>query len=332
MIGGIPVAASVDAFAGQRRGTAQPQAQKKEEDPDAIFYDPKTGLIVQQYMDGRDTCQREGMYWLAESIYRRELKKPWPVSRRLSFDGAIGRLEYKSSGRYVRNPVPDNNPNKKNPADPNNTSRDQVVPIIAALGVRIYDPPPVGGQNGQAKTRLQRVRDELERSGYKINADLLEFHKEFIKRAFDEEPDRLNDIRDHLGAVAFRRAAKAAAKDPLDDVGDDLNIAAMFTLAAVRKPNNETDKIRTDYAKNMGDNYGMFLGSYRKEFGLEWNPKEQYDMSRMLARMKEGINVKKWTPDCPRFVGAFRWYNRAEAGGSPGLATLWEPILTKWFQ
>ena len=57
----------------------------------------------------------------------------------------------------------------------------------------------------------------------------------------------------------------------MDRVGNDLNMIVIFLMSAVRKPNRESDAARAFYAKNLGDNYGMFLGAYRDKYGLNWD-------------------------------------------------------------
>jgi len=49
----------------------------------------------------------------------------------------------------------------------------------------------------------------------------------------------------------------------------------------------------------------------------------------MKARIKAGI-ATGWTTDCPRVLGALRWYFRAESGGCSILAELYEPMVNRW--
>lgn len=46
----------------------------------------------------------------------------------------------------------------------------------------------------------------------------------------------------------------------------------------------------------------------------------------MTARIRKGI-AEGWQPDCPRVLGALRWYFRAESKGNPELAELYAPIV-----
>jgi hypothetical protein len=51
----------------------------------------------------------------------------------------------------------------------------------------------------------------------------------------------------------------------------------------------------------------------------------------MINRMEDGINNLGWKPDCTSVFGVLKWYFRAEERGSPGLATMYKPILDSYF-
>ena len=94
----------------------------------AILYD-NYGLIVHKGMDGGDTAQREGWYWLGVWIRQQVLKDPWPIERKLSFPQVIQLLEPKHDGVFCRHP-------KFSPYDREyGFSRDQMVSLVAAMGV-----------------------------------------------------------------------------------------------------------------------------------------------------------------------------------------------------
>ena len=84
-------------------------------------------------MDGGDTAQREGWYWLGVWIRQQVLRAPWPIARKLSFEQVIQLLEPKRDGVFYRHPKlkPWNNPYDKEYG----FSRDQMIPLVAALGV-----------------------------------------------------------------------------------------------------------------------------------------------------------------------------------------------------
>jgi hypothetical protein len=85
------------------------------------------GLIVQTDGDGGDTAQREGWTWFGSWIRERELHNPWSVERCITFEQAMSMLEINRSGIFRRNP------DKYD--EPKDFSRDQSIPIIAAMGL-----------------------------------------------------------------------------------------------------------------------------------------------------------------------------------------------------
>ena len=104
------------------------------EDDTTIHY--SDGLIVQADGGGGDTAQREGWYWLGV-IIRNKLNlpgvPPWTVARDHDFEWVLNKLEPHHDGVFYRNPT---QPNFSNPYDPESgTSRDQLVPLIAAMAL-----------------------------------------------------------------------------------------------------------------------------------------------------------------------------------------------------
>lgn len=99
-----------------------------------IRYD-QHGLIV--HADGGgDTAQREGWYWFGVAL-REKLGLAWDVPaqpRRLNFDQVRALLEPANDGVYYRHPK---DPRFNKPRDKEyGLSRDQLVPVVAMLGIR----------------------------------------------------------------------------------------------------------------------------------------------------------------------------------------------------
>ena len=102
----------------------------------SIYFD-NDGLIVHsegESFDGGDTAQREGWYWLG--VWLRAHTPgltPWTEPRKLNFDEVLKLLEPHADGVFYRHPKlpPWNDPFSKEWG----TSRDQLVPLIAAMGV-----------------------------------------------------------------------------------------------------------------------------------------------------------------------------------------------------
>lgn len=102
-----------------------------------IYFD-QYGLIVHRRpngeFDGGDTAQREGWYWFGVWLHANVPGlTPWQPKRELTFDEVLRLLEPNHDGVFYRHPkqAPFNNPFDKEWG----TSRDQLVPLIAAMGV-----------------------------------------------------------------------------------------------------------------------------------------------------------------------------------------------------
>lgn len=115
--------------AAQQAAGALPQDRDIYTDPD--------GLIVHRqddgFCDGGDTAQREGWYWLGVWVRSHTPgMKPWPITRKLTFSQVLKLLEPHGDGVFYRHPklTPWNNPTDKEWG----TSRDQLTPLIAAMG------------------------------------------------------------------------------------------------------------------------------------------------------------------------------------------------------
>src|SRR5262249_12740595 len=161
------------------------------------------------------------------------LHLPWAQSRTLNYERVMSQLEIGRSGEFRRNPVQWN--------DPKDFSRDQTVPLVAAMGVH---------DDGE---RLERFYRELRRRNwFAQNGDIMgdPVNRNLIHRARNEEPSRITDAPSLFLAAQTRIVG---AMKSLDDVGDDLNMIVTLLLATVRKPNNEADAARRYYAKNRPD-------------------------------------------------------------------------------
>ena len=102
------------------------------------------GLIVHDKLpdgrwDGGDTAQREGFYWFGVWIRESVLHQPWPYTRTKlkTFSEVIKKFEHKTNGQpdgvFYRHPTISgfNNPWDKEWG----FSRDQMIPLVAAMGV-----------------------------------------------------------------------------------------------------------------------------------------------------------------------------------------------------
>ncbi len=276
------------------------------------FHFDQLGLIVQSNCDGGDTAQREGMYWFGTWMWQNNLGLGrFGGTRQLNFERVLNYLEDGKTGRFRRHPTQTQNGYNL----PEKTSRDQLIPLIAAMGVyRDFQ-------------RLDRLRDRIHQKFYFVNSDWLLFFDEYLKRALDRdlqfggETDKV--ILDK--AVDFR-LGELRRKQDMDDVGDDLNLIMQLALAAVRR-GEKIAAIRARYSRDRPKNWGVYLTRYRAEFRDNLNANKD----TMIDRIRTGINRHGWKPDCTGVLGAMKWYFREEEGGNPGIVTLYKPILARYF-
>jgi hypothetical protein len=97
----------------------------------------RDGLIMHDNGDFGDTAQREGWYWLGVWIRQNELHQPWTDTppRQLSFGDVLKKLEPNGDGVFVRAPGKDPYGRDTDGNKNHGTTRDQLVPLIAAMGV-----------------------------------------------------------------------------------------------------------------------------------------------------------------------------------------------------
>jgi hypothetical protein len=266
-------------------------------------FEDQRGLIVQRDCDGGDTAQREGFSWFALQLYQSELRLPPPFVRNLSFSSVVDLLEIHHSGLLRRHPDQWN--------DPKDFSRDQLTPLVAAMGL------------WKEQGRLLRVWQATVLRGFRAqNGDVIgPDHQNLFLRALGRTPSKLGD--QHLVAGVAVRLALAAKNR--DDVGDDLNLVVLLVQSAVCSPSSHAASARRSYARHRPHSYGSYLGSYRAAHGTDLTVSGE----EMRRRMDDGIE-RGWRPDASAVQGALRWYFRAETGGNPCLADLYEPIVQKW--
>ena len=302
-----------------------------ERDSPPIYYD-QDGLIVHRGLDGGDTAQREGWYWLGVWIREHLLNNPWPTSRKLSFSQVLRLLEPAGDGVFYRHPKlpPWNNPYDKEYG----FSRDQMTPLVAAMGVwgfttelrRLWNALPqdvVGGTkhtfNGEWKTVLGH---RTVFTGDIVGPATINL----FRRAWSEDPMTAGDGNgprgeDELAANVALRIHFAATNR--DDTGDDLNLIAMLLMSTLRFKTTVSAQALTLYATTRPDSYGSYLGAYRQKYGVDMSASPVQVRTRMDAGIAAG-----WPKDASPAYGAVRWYHRIESGANPKLAEqLYAPVV-----
>lgn len=272
----------------------------------------REGLIVQLNGDGADTAQREGMYWFARGFYRSSAEfpvKPPVPSRDATYKSVIPRfLVRNAAGKLIgfrRHPTqPGNN------SDPAKVSRDQVLPLIAAMSV--WD------DWGTLKEVHDFLADQPGPLSW-LNKDWMDLYRQFVRRARNEAVDETIDKTLLDAAVEARLCCIRDA----NDVGDDLNLAVLLMLSEVpRQKKDYIAAIRKKFAEHRPMNYGIYLGEYYKRYTrLASLPADV-----MIDRIEKGI-AAGWQPNCSSTLGAFRWYFRSEAGANAGMARMYRPLI-----
>ncbi len=313
---------------GATRSDPQPSAERP------IFFD-KSGLIVHRSADGKDdggdTAQREGWYWLGVWIRKEVLHQPWPVQRQLTVDQAMTLLEPSRNGIFYRNPTlkPWNNPFDRS----NGFSRDQMTPVVAAMGMhemtdrirRLWNALPQDPTGGTKHTFNGEWVSVLGARLFYTGDIVGPMTINLFRRAWAEDPLLARDHNGLTGEPELQGTVLLrleAARRSRDDTGDDLNLIVMLLMSSLRYPSTPHTANAIRLYKSREPSYGSYLTRYRQEYGLDL----QASPAEMQRRLDKGI-ANGWKPDVSPAVGAVRWYHRAETGANPLLATLYEPII-----
>lgn len=305
-----------------------------------IYYDDD-GLIVHKgsgigHRDGGDTAQREGWYWFGVWVRQNKLNDPWRVPRKLTFPQVIRLLDPRNDGVFYRHPKlpPWNNPYDKDWG----FSRDQMIPLVAAMGVwgmndelrRLWNALPQDPVGGTKHTFNGRWLTLFGHKTIYTGDDVKGATINLFRRAWDENPMPASDHNgppgeDELaGNVGIRLAATLNNRD---NTGDDLNLIVMLLMSILRFPSPVSAAAVNLYAKNRPVSYGSFLDSYYAKYGFDQNIPD----GTMRSRIDQGI-ASGWKTDSSRVYGAVRWYQRAESGANPLLAELYRPIVRAYLE
>jgi hypothetical protein len=220
-----------------------------------IHYDAD-GLIVHKRgpngsLDGGDTCQREGWYWFGVWV-REQMQDPWKIPRKfnLTFHDVIGLLEPKRDGVFYRHPklAPWNNPCDKDYG----FSRDQMLPIMAAMGVWSQNDPSFGEPlkrlwNALPQDKVGGTKHTFNGHWWPSDQIALVYTGDivgpatinFYRRALAQDPMKAGDGNGPNGEreLGVNVAIRLDAAKDKDNTGDDLNLIVMLLLGALRYPN-----------------------------------------------------------------------------------------------
>jgi hypothetical protein len=196
-----------------------------------------------------------------------------------------------------------------------NFSRDQIVPLIAAMGVW-KDEARVQRSWGAMRS-CNIVLKCVQGTKDIVGLDLENLCVRSLGLNLSDEGDTL------LAAGTGVRLTQA--EQNTDDVGDDLNLVVNLLVAHFAYPSQVSEQAIIAYSKSIALSSGCYLGHYRTAYPGDYSA----DETTMKQRIKMVVSGG-WAPDCPRILGALRWYFRRESGGCPALAELYAPIVDQF--
>ena len=286
-----------------------------------LYFD-NHGLIVQRDHNGGDTAQREGWVWLGIWVRENVLKISRGINLPIDLETTLNLLEVGTSGEFRRHPT------QPKWSDPKEFSRDQMVPLIAAMGVWGQTARVQRSWNARRSCRYPQLLNFplpdvfntkcVQGTPDPVFSDMVNLYR----RAMRQQPDALGEGW-LAGGVELR--LDQAASNP-DNVGDDLNLIVYLLIASLISPTDVTRHALARYATKRPVSFGSYLGRYRMEYLGDFSA----DRGTMQARIIAGKN-SGWAPDCPNVLGAIRWYFRVEENGCPALAELYAPIIDHFF-
>lgn len=263
-------------------------------------------LIAQRDGDVGDSLHREGMYafgkWLRyDSVHNTVTIEEIPERRD---PGAIMDKFEVEPGIYVRHPDP-----SRWSSDPQTTSRDQLVPVIAYCGA--YEDYP----------RLWRLFKATAKRGF--------FAQNIYRIGEGEKTWKVPDSM--LGTLGlFIRAGGwyTAPLYPLLLVVDTADLIATALNLIPIHWEEKNKRLRFKEPRDVDDNNTIIahlMAAKFKPTPMSWLNRWLYSATR--APNNGNIVMGEHNP----VMGALVWYHRSEANGNPEIAELYRPMIEQYF-
>lgn len=273
------------------------------------MYIDSYAVIVQKDMDGGDTLHREGMYAFGKKISYSQLENKVFIEssllRRPASSEIIDKFEV-SPGIYVRHPDPN-----KWYSNPDTTSRDQLIPVIAYCAA--YEDYP----------RLWRL--------FKATAQRGLFAQNLIRIGEGETEKKIPDPM-HLNLAQFIRAGGwwTAPLYPLLFIFDTIELAGTLLSALPLHFKDDHWVPRWRNENDVDDNNVVvqhLLAAIYKPTPISELNRYVYSVTR--AQNFGNTKLGETNP----VMGALRWYHRSEFGGTanPEIAEVYRPLIEKYF-
>lgn len=264
-------------------------------------------LISQRDGDGGDTLHREGMYAFGKWMRLHEDGKTVEIAEipeRRNSRQIMNKFEVEP-GIYVRHPDP-----MRWSSDPNTTSRDQLVPVIAYCGAY--------GDYG----RLGRLfKATLKRGLFAQN----------IFKIGDNDGQHWKVPDTMVGTLGLFIRAGGWYTAPLYPLLLTTDMADLFaTLLNLIPLHWEESNLKFRFTENrdVDDNntiIGQLMAVKFKPTPISWLNRQIYAWTRSVNNGNTILGERN------PVMGALSWYHRAEAGGNPEMAELYRPLIEEYF-
>lgn len=263
-------------------------------------------IIAQQDGDGGDSLHREGMYafgkWLRHDqnagIYWIE---DLPTRREPAT--IMSRFEVRP-GIYVRHPDP-----SRWYSNPDTTSRDQVVPVIAYCGAY------------QDYARLWRL--------FKATAGRAFFAQNTLRIGDGEVERKVPDTMIAFIGLFIRAGGwYTAPLYPLLFLTDAIDLVGTVFNTIPLHWDESRFQLRWAESRDVDDNNTIIahlVAARFKPTPLSWLNRMLYAYTRQRNYGNSVLGEEN------AVMGALAWYHRLDAGGNPELAELYRPLIEEYF-
>jgi hypothetical protein len=274
------------------------------------MYIDSYAIIVQKNMDGGDSLQREGMFAFGKKLvydnFKNQIHILGPVNRGpASTEIVLDRLEV-SPGIYIRHPDP-----KKWYSNPDTTSRDQLLPVIAYCAA--YEDYP----------RLWRL--------FKSVAERGMFAQNTV-RIGDGEVDKKIPDPMVLNVAQFIRAGGwwTAPLYPMLFFFDSVELVGTLISALPLHLQDDHWIPRAKNENDVDDNNVII----QHLLAAHYKPTPISALNRYLYSVLRPPNLgNTLLGEKNNVMGALRWYHRDVLGGegNPEIAEIYRPLIEKYF-
>lgn len=285
---------------------------RKIEDPSRSNYNKRMfidayALISQQDSDGGDTLQREGMYAFGRWLYYQNDANALVIEEipgREDPSAIMDKLEVEP-GVFVRHPDP-----AKWYSNPQTTSRDQMVPVLAYCAA--YKDYP----------RLWRIFKATVRRGF-FAQNILK-----IKNGLPDGYKIPDTMLGHLGLFIRAGGYWTAPFYPVLFATDTISLLGTMLQMIPLHWVERDRRLRWRESRDVDDNnsiIGHLVAAHFKPTPISWLNRQLYSWTR-----KKNLGNTELGEHNP-VMGALAWYHRSEALGNPEIAELYRPQIQKYF-